>query len=86
MGLDIVELILAVEDEFGIDIPNEVAATLEFVGQIQDHVVHSLREAGLQAEEREVWERVRSLVNRQLGVPLGEIKREAHLIRDLKAD
>jgi acyl carrier protein len=38
MGLDSVELLLAIEDEFGIDIPDERAATLYTVGEAFEYI------------------------------------------------
>ena len=36
MGLDTVELVMAVEEHFEIEIPDEIAATLETVGQLHN--------------------------------------------------
>lgn len=37
-SLDVVELIMSVEDEFGIQIPDEDAADLTTVGKIADYI------------------------------------------------
>jgi len=37
-SLDAVEIIMAIEDEFGLEIPDEVAETLRTVGEIVEYV------------------------------------------------
>ncbi len=39
MGLDLVELTIAIEDSFGIPIPNEVAPTLDTPGQVVEYLL-----------------------------------------------
>jgi len=46
MGLDTVELVMAVEDYFEITIPNEVAETLVTVGKLHEFVVSELTRTG----------------------------------------
>jgi hypothetical protein len=58
MGLDIVELIMAVEDEFDLEIPNEDAERLRTVGDIYWYVREHTQESSgsashLTARERE---------------------------------
>lgn len=45
MGLDTVELVISIEQSFGIQIPNEVAPMLETPGQVIDYI-HSLQPKG----------------------------------------
>lgn len=42
-SLDMVELIMAVEEEFGIEVPDEDAESLATVGQIADYLERRLR-------------------------------------------
>lgn len=37
-SLDAVEIIMAIEDEFGIEIPDELAESLKTIGEIVDYV------------------------------------------------
>ena len=86
MGLDTVELIMAVEEEFALAIPNQTAATLETVGDIHRFVLAFLRERGEATEEAMVWERVRQVVIRELAVLPEEVVPAAHIVYDLHAD
>jgi acyl carrier protein len=86
MGLDTVELVMAVEEEFGIEIPNKVATRLISVGAMQDYIMQALQSRGASANEAEVWKRLQSIVVFQLGVRPEEVTREAEFVRDLKAD
>ena len=42
MGLDTVELVMAIEDEFDFQIPNEDASRLESVGDMLLYIVEKL--------------------------------------------
>ena len=64
MGLDTVELVMAIEDEFGIEIPNEDAPKLGVIGDLFDYVVQALRRRGETPDEAQTWERFRAAVGR----------------------
>ena len=86
MGLDTVELILAVEDEFGIEIAEEAAMRLDSVGGMHDYIVETLRSRGTTVDEQEIWQRLRTVIVHQLGVRPEEVRRKAEFVRDLRAD
>jgi acyl carrier protein len=86
MGLAIVELVMAIEDEFRIEIPNDDAARLAVIGELFDYVLQTLRQRGETPDEAQTWERFRAVVVRQLGVRPDEVVRSAHVVRDLHAD
>lgn len=86
MGLDTVELVLSIEEEFGIAIPDSDAAKLGLLGDLQDYIVGALRQRGESPDEKQVWERLTAVVVRQLGVRPSEVKRTAHIVTDLNAD
>lgn len=86
MGLDTVELVMAVEEEFDLKISDADAARLSSVGGMQDYVMQTLRQRGTPVDEQEVWKRLKALIVFQLGVRPDEVKREAEFVRDLKAD
>ncbi len=86
MGLDTVELVMAIEEEFSIEIPNADAAKLEVLGDLQDYTVRALRQRGGTPDESQVWERLTAVVVAQLGVLREEVTRSAHIVKDLHAD
>lgn len=84
MGLDTVELVMAVEEEFDIEISDADAARLISVGDMQEYVMQTLQSRGTSTDEHAIWERLRTLIVEQLGVRPDEVKREAEFIRDLR--
>lgn len=87
MGLDTVELALAVEKRFSITIPNEVAARLATVGQMHQFVVEQLqREGSLEPNRNEVYAALTDVICHQLGVRREDVTPAAHFVYDLGAD
>lgn len=86
MGLDTVELVMAIEEEFGIEIPNADAPRLAVLGDMHDYIVRALRQRGNAPDERQIWERLSAVVVKQLGVRLDQLTRTAHVVYDLRAD
>jgi acyl carrier protein len=90
MGLDTVELVMTIEEEFGMKIPNEEAAKLETVGELSSYVQRRLegdRGRPLDGAERvAVWERVKAIVVEQLGVDPERVTEDANIVLDLGAD
>lgn len=85
MGLDVVELVMAVEEEFSIEVNDEEAAQLATCGSLADYVVKQLRARGDTRTQDEVWTRLKDLIVEQLGVKADEVKREAKFYEDLGA-
>ncbi|HSY19615.1 MAG TPA: hypothetical protein VK815_14835 [Candidatus Acidoferrales bacterium] len=86
MGLDTVELIMAIEEEFNLEIPNETAAKLVILGDIHNYVVQALKQRGETPDEKLIWERLKNIVIKQLGVRPDEVTKSADIVRDLRAD
>jgi len=86
MGLSTVELIMAIEDEFGIELAEADAPQLAVLGDMQAHIVRAIRQRGEIPDETQVWERLSAIVVAQLGVLPAEVTPEAHLVKDLGAD
>ena len=84
------QLIMAIEEEFGIDIPNDEATKLETVGKICSYVQSRLaRDNGQSFDEAAaavLWERVKQIVVEELGVKPELVTRDAHIVYDLGAD
>ena len=68
MGLDTVELVMAVEDEFGLAIPNSAAANIVTVGDLTDWVTDHLRGEGRATPRPEVRARIVAIVGRFVSV------------------
>lgn len=88
MGLDAVELVMAVEQEFGIEIPNSEAERMERAGDMHDLVVRILRqrdEAAVIDADR-IWSRLQDIVADHLGVRPEDVTPTAHFVYDLGAD
>ena len=86
MGLESVEIVMAVEEEFGIRIPDERAAELATVGDMLDFVLIALRQRGDEPDETAIWEHLRAVIVDQIGVPLEDVTRNARFIEDLNVD
>jgi acyl carrier protein len=86
MGLDTVELIMAIEEHCGIEIPDQDAERLVTVGDIHQFVLHALRQRGSAAIEADVYSQVREIVCHQLGVKPEQVVPNASIVDDLGAD
>jgi acyl carrier protein len=87
MGLDTVELVLAVEKRFSITIPNEAAARLATVGQMHQFIVEQLQREGSREPSRdEVYSILTEGICDQLGVRREDVTPYAHFVYDLGAD
>lgn len=86
MGLDTVELVMAVEKEFRITIPNEAASRLQRLSDFQDRVLHTLEERGESADPSNIWQRLKRVVIEQCAVEEHQVVPDAHIIYDLGLD
>ena len=87
MGLDSVEIILAVEQEFELEIPDAEAARMITVGDLQAFVVVELRRLGrTDADADAICERLRAIICRQLGVQPDAVIPTARFVKDLGVD
>ena len=81
-------MVIAVEQEFAIEIPDCEAGKLERVGELHAFVMKTLRQRAEPAvpDDAQVWVRLREIVVEQLGVRPEEVTPTAYFIRDLGAD
>jgi hypothetical protein len=86
MGLDTVELVMAIENEFDIQIADSDASNLAVLGDMHDYIVRALQHRDNAPDERQVWERLSAVVVAQLGVRPDEVTRRAHVVYDLRAN
>ena len=84
--MDTVELVMAVEEEFAIAIPDERAATLITLGDLRDCVIQLLEVRGEQVDSGDVWERVKQIMRRDHATPEKYLVPETEFVADLGLD
>jgi len=85
MGLDTVELVMAVEQEFSLEIPDSESAKLVSVGDLYRFVLQTLRQRGDAVDDAVVWTKLTNLIVEQLGVRPEQVTPTARFIDDLGA-
>ncbi|MDB6026999.1 MAG: hypothetical protein JWM68_3222 [Verrucomicrobiales bacterium] len=87
MGLESVELVMAIEDEFSIAIGDADAERMQTVGDLFDYVRQAVQIKMRPApSDDEVWCRIKKIVVEQLGVKPEQVTREARFVQDLGMD
>ena len=89
MGLDTVELVIAIEEEFDISISDDEASEMITVGDIYFHVLKELSSRNSEEERPDqdsIWERVKAVVVYQLGVKTAQVMKNSRVVEDLGAD
>lgn len=87
MGLDTVELVMAVERHFELRIPNKEAATLVTVGMLHTWVVDELRRLGSTSIDADrVYLELRNVIVDQTGVDPSKVVPNASFVNDLRLD
>jgi hypothetical protein len=87
MGLDLVEMVMELEKEFELDMPDEDLRPMRTVGDLYVYVERRLADAGRITAtgrcEGELWSRYVAIVERETGVPQVRLRPEAEFYRDL---
>lgn len=86
MGLDTVELLLAIEEEFGITIPDADAAQLRSVGDLHQLILRRTETEPRTPAAAAMWERVVTVVAGELAIPTDRVTPEARFAEDLGID
>jgi len=86
MGLDTVELVMSIEEEFSLEIPDADLTQLATAGDIHGYLLQALRQRGETPAEAEVWERLKAIIVDQLGVRPEDVIPSARIVEDLGAD
>lgn len=86
MGLDTVELVMEIEDEFEIEISDEAAPDLTTVGDIYLFVMNAVAARGRTIDEREAWDRLKRIFVDRFGIPDQHLLPSAHIVYDLGLD
>ncbi len=80
MGLDVVELLMTIEAQYGFTIPDADARPMRSVGDLHTYV---MAHATPTPDADEAWEWLRTMIAEEFGVPLERVTREAWVVRDL---
>ena len=83
MELEAVELIMAVEDEFMIEIPDTVAENIMSIGQLSTIVQSEMSRAHRELEQHAVFARIADIAAHFGGEDRGIVGPETRLIEDL---
>ena len=87
MGLDTVELVLAVEEVFNIEISDEVAGKISTVGELHEYVVAELTRLDRPNVNRDIaYDLLRNVICFRLGVKPEKVVPNARFVQDLGAD
>ena len=83
MGLDAVEIVMELEKEFGVSIPDAEASRVVTTADLRDCVLRQLARSGRSPDPQQVWVRVRQIIADQSGIAAHLIYPEARLVEDL---
>jgi acyl carrier protein len=86
MGLQLVQLVMAVEESFDIEIPDAEAEKLITVGSLHAFVLSELNRVGRPAmDPADVYSDLRKLICEHLGAKPETVLPDAQFVRDLGA-
>lgn len=84
MGLDAVELVLAVENVFDIEIPDEEAGKIVTVGELHEYIYAELTRLDRPNRNRDIiYDLLRNVICFQLGVKPERVVPNARFVQDL---
>jgi acyl carrier protein len=87
VGLDTVELVFAIEAEFGLKIPDEIATKIFTVGDMHAFLVSELNRHGASTvDEDVVYASLREIICYHAGVDPEEVVPSARFVQDLRLD
>jgi acyl carrier protein len=88
MGLDALEIVLWAEDEFGVDLPDQITRDLRTVGELVGCIGtrQSASAAGRPLTGSEIHDRLAGLLASRFGLPRERIARDARFAADLNID
>ncbi|MDF3075991.1 MAG: Acyl-carrier [Alphaproteobacteria bacterium] len=86
MGLDSVELVMAFEKEFGIDIPDAEAEKMVTPRHVRDYVISEYHRRGKQADPDAIFEKVRDVTCLQINVRREAVSLDTRFVEDLGVD
>jgi hypothetical protein len=86
LGLDIVELVMTVEEKFGVHIPDQEALGATTPGKLTDLVFAKLTASGTPNRwtKDDVWIALREIIVEQTGVT--DFTKDSHFVDDMRLD
>ena len=87
MGLDTVEFLVNIEEQYDISIPDEDAYILGDIGDLALYIVNACEQSnGVLIEIEPVVDYLKNMLHRDYGVSLDEITLKSHVVKDLGLD
>jgi acyl carrier protein len=86
VGLDAVELVMQIEEEFDIAIADHDAETMRTVGDLYNGILRQLDRTGSSANKEEVWQKLVKIVSRLLRIRPEDVRPSTRFIDDLRID
>jgi acyl carrier protein len=83
VGLDLVDLVMTVEKEFGITIDDLDAEQIGTVGQLYRYVLLKLNR---ETNEEQVWERLTTIISEHTGIARDRVTEEKSFVHDFGMD
>ena len=87
MGLDIVELVMALEEEFGLQLPDAELKRTRMVGELYDYIGRQLAPELIMPDggpyEGALWQRYLDVIEKDTGVDRDRLRPSASFVRDL---
>ena len=86
MGLDTVELVMAFEENFGIEISNEAAEAMITVRDVRDFIAAEYQRQHRSVDPEAIFEKIRDITVAHLNVRPEIVTLDASFVEDLGAD
>lgn len=86
MGLDVLEMAMAIEKKFQIRIPDETWARLRTVGETHDEVVRILQSRGahdVPELRATIWDGITRIIEKHMGIPVDEVRPDSRWYPDI---
>ena len=87
MGLDILEMVMALEKEFGLRLPDEELTRMRTVGELYDYIGRQIAPGVIEPQggpyAGTLWERYLDVVEKDTGVDRDRLRPSAAFVRDL---
>ena len=88
MGLDLVEMVMALEEEFDVSLPDHDLARMHTVGQLYQYINNVLGgpfdNAASSPYSGPVWERYLDVIERETAVRRERLRPEADFVKNLR--